>query len=113
MIKYIPSDILLNICYNFTSVKDVNTLFALDKTLYSLGDNIFYLEWGRYTYTKEFWNKAHKRRKVLIKYPYNSMKEELNRIENFQHKLITNNFPRWEIHDFYKYWNALENIVLI
>lgn len=110
MITILPYDIILYICYYFNSVKDVNKLIILNKELNTVGNELFYLDWGRNLYSKEFWDRANKR-SISTNFPYLGMKRELLRIENFQNTLIKKNLEKWNKEDFYKYWNSLEELL--
>jgi hypothetical protein len=110
MFNILPDDVLLLISYYFNTVKYVNNLSSINTDLYNRCDDLFYLNWGNNMYTKDFWDKASKRSKFIIK-PYISMKNELVRIEIFQNTLKRKNMQKWDKHDFYTYWNNLEEIL--
>ena len=111
MFNLLPYDIILLISSYFDTIIDVNNLISINKTIYKEYNNdTFYLDWGRNIYTKDFWDKAKKRSKILVK-PYYNMKVELLRIERFQEKLEKSNMELWNNQDFYKYWNNLETLL--
>ena len=107
MFDILPTDCLLLITYNLDSIFDVNSLISSSKELVNLYTDLFYLDWGRNRYTKNFWDKAERRTKCLTK-PYINMKNELIQIEIFQNLLIKKKTPKWNNQDFFKYWEALE-----
>ena len=111
MINELPLDIIYIISLKFDDIFQLLNLTQTSSSIYKFFTDDYYLEWGRYMYTSEFWEKAGHRSKYIIK-PFISMKRELLRIEQFQRHLIKHKYEKWTNKDFYNYWENLESLYL-
>ena len=73
MFSVLCDDLLLMVLFNLTNIHDVINFASVDKTNNSLISNDIYIYWGRYMYSKEFWDKASKRT-ISISKPLVDMK---------------------------------------
>ena len=80
----------------------------VNKEVYYLFDELFYINLATKMYSREFWIIASLRPKILS-LPLKKMKLELIRIENFQKMLDNLNIDRWTNKDFYNYWQVNDN----
>ena len=107
MITCFPNDILYYIFLNFTDFFDTINLKVVNKTFKKLLDNNFYTEFAINVYGENFWTIAAMRDSSISK-PYNTSFEELRRIETFQSVQLKEIGKRFENHEFYKIWIAME-----
>lgn len=112
MIQKLPYDILTIISYYFHSVYDVNKLILLNKDFSIINTNSFYFNWGRSIYANNISCNQLIIPELISYYPYPNIKLELQRIEDYQLKLILSKKEKWDKNDYYKYWNSLENNLL-
>lgn len=103
------ADIIRNIAINL-EFKEVLNFTLSNKHIYNSLDNLFFKHLAIKYYTRDFWVKA-KKRPINFSRPLENMKLELIRIDNFQNHLEHYNFRRWNLDDFYKYWNLQISIV--
>jgi len=99
----LPQDVIRKIAKNL-ELNSVLGFACTSKYFNNTLDNIFYKNMAIKYYSNEFWIKANKRPVKLSK-PLKNMKYELIRINNFQNKLEKNEMKKWELIDFYSYWN--------
>ena len=110
MFNKLYNDVFLLILFNLTTIDDIISLSESSKCLNNKIDNYIYLQWGRYTYTNDFWNRALQRNPIVSK-PLGNIKLELLRIKNFTELQIKNGHEPWNKKDYYKYWNSMENCI--
>ena len=104
----LPNDLILSIAFNLNNVTDVINLSSINRNIYKLFDDNFYLCWARIKYSDEFWDKANKRSVILSK-PLQCMKFELLRLYNFNESMRMKGLKLWTNEDYYKYWKIIED----
>jgi len=107
MFNKLYNDVFLLILFNLTNLDNIISLSESNRYLNNKIDNYIYLEWGRYIYTNDFWNRAIQRNPIVSK-PLANIKLELLRIKNFTELQIKNGYQPWNKQDYYKYWNSME-----
>ena len=107
MFYILCQDILLLILFNISDINDIVSLSFVNKNMNFTTDNNAYMNWGRFMYTNEFWDRA-KKREPEVSRPLINMRMELLRIDRFQKNNIKHGFQLWTNEDFYKYWNNIE-----
>jgi len=107
MFNKIYDDLLLMILFNLTNINDIINLSEINTVIYKSINNDIYIEWGRNLYSKNFWDRATKRRPIHSK-PLPNMKMELLRIQRFNDVQIKHGHQLWSKEDYYKYWDSME-----
>ena len=108
MLDRFPLDIIIYMTNYLDNISDLFILTTINCDLYNLIDDSYFKLWAFKHFGQNFWNLANKRSRS-ISLPLETMKLELIRIGKFQAMLKNNNI-KWSNHDYYNYWQTLENI---
>lgn len=100
---------LLDYIFNYLKLGYLYNLLLLNKDINQIVSNIDQYLWFKIAineYSKEFWDKANNRSKIISK-PLNCYKLELKRLRRYENCLLKNNEPI-TLQYYYHLWNAQE-----
>lgn len=103
-------DLLKYIAINIEDFKSLVKFLSSSKLIKNNFDELFFIEYANYLYTKDFWHKA-KERPIIKSKPLKSRYDELVRLEKFQNYIYKCRSYRWSIDEFYKFWKSYDIII--